>query len=197
MSQHDYDIANQTAPNFRADLNLALKALASQSSGASAPTTTYANMMWYDETNNQLKQRNEANNAWIVVGTYDQTGNTFKPSGALTPGETTAQALGTSGFTATSDNDGTISSGTYTPTPNGGNMKHYTNNGAHTLAAPSASGDYTLTIHITNSASAGAVTMSGFTKSDGDAFTTTNGHKFFVFVVKQNGSVYANVKALQ
>ena len=77
MSQHDYDIANQTASATRSDLNLSLKALASQSSGATAPSTTYANMPWYDTATNLLKMRNEANDAWITLGTLDQSGNTF------------------------------------------------------------------------------------------------------------------------
>lgn len=79
MSQHDFNIANQGFPAFRSDLNNALAALASNSSGASAPTTTYANQLWYDETNNILKIRNEANSAWISIGTLDQTTNVFSP----------------------------------------------------------------------------------------------------------------------
>ena len=54
MSQHDYDIANQTFPNTRSDLNLALKGLASTSSGTSAPSTTYANQFWLDTSSNTL-----------------------------------------------------------------------------------------------------------------------------------------------
>lgn len=81
MSQHDFDIANQTAPNTRADLNLALKALASNSSGASAPTTTYANMIYYNTSTNILYKRNEADSAWITLGTVDESLGTFTPSG--------------------------------------------------------------------------------------------------------------------
>ena len=65
MANHDYNIANQTAPNFRADLNNALLAIVSTNSGSSAPSTTFANMLWYDTTNNQLKMRNELI-AWIA-----------------------------------------------------------------------------------------------------------------------------------
>lgn len=83
MSQHDFDIANQTASVTRSDLNLALKALASQSSGASAPATTYANMMWYDTTNNLLRMRNESNTTWITLGTLDQVANTFAANVAI------------------------------------------------------------------------------------------------------------------
>jgi hypothetical protein len=74
MSQHDFDIANQTASNARADINSALKALVSNSSGGSEPATKYANQFWYDTTNNILKLRNEANSAWLSVGYIDQTG---------------------------------------------------------------------------------------------------------------------------
>jgi len=101
------------------------------------------------------------------------------------------------GFTATEDNDGTISSGTYTPTPVGGNFKRIINGGAFSLAAPSAAGDYTLCIQISNNATAGAITLSGFTRTGGDAFTTSNGHKFFVFITRVNGFTSASVQALQ
>lgn len=77
MAQHDYVIDNQTAPNFRADLNNALAAIVSTNSGSSAPSTTYANMMWYDTTADILKMRNEADDTWINLGTLDQVANTF------------------------------------------------------------------------------------------------------------------------
>lgn len=71
MSQHDYVIDNAAGATVRADLNSALQALASLSSGASAPATTYAGMLWADTTSNVLKQRNTGNSAWIIVGTLD------------------------------------------------------------------------------------------------------------------------------
>ena len=73
MSQHDFSIANQTASSARTDINNALQALASCSSGATAPSTTYANMLWYDTANNTLKIRNEADSAWLSVAYVDQT----------------------------------------------------------------------------------------------------------------------------
>jgi hypothetical protein len=78
MSQHDFDIANQTASSARADINNALQALASLSSGNAAPTTPYANMLWYDTGTNILKMRNEANSAWISVGYLDQGSSAFR-----------------------------------------------------------------------------------------------------------------------
>ncbi len=67
MSQHDFSIANQTSLSARTDINNGLQALASNSSGTSAPSTTYANMFWYDVTNNILKIRDETDSSWIDV----------------------------------------------------------------------------------------------------------------------------------
>ena len=78
MSQHDLDIANQTFPNTRSDLNLALKALGSNSSGTSAPSTTFANQFWYDTANNIFYIRNEDNDANITVMALDQSNNTVE-----------------------------------------------------------------------------------------------------------------------
>lgn len=103
----------------------------------------------------------------------------------------------TGGYTTTSVDDGTKSSGTYTPSPSGGNMRRIVNGGAFTLAAPTASGDYTMVIQMTNSATAGAVTVSGFSKVTGDAISTTSGHDFFVFITKCNGFTSASIQALQ
>jgi len=47
MSQADLVVANQGFPAFRADLNAQLQALGSLQSGATAPSTTYANMFWF------------------------------------------------------------------------------------------------------------------------------------------------------
>ena len=79
MSQHDFEIANANAAPARADINNALQALASSSSGASAPSTTYAGQIWIDDNNNLLKIRNKANSAWITVGEFDQTNSRFNP----------------------------------------------------------------------------------------------------------------------
>lgn len=73
MSQHDFDIANQGFAAFRADLNNALKALGSVSSGTEAPTTTYANQLWYETDTNILHIRDEANSAWLDLMTINQT----------------------------------------------------------------------------------------------------------------------------
>ena len=78
MSQNDLVISNQAFPATRADITSALQALGSTNSGPSAPSTTYANMMWYDTTSHILKLRAEANDVWINIGYVDQSSDTFK-----------------------------------------------------------------------------------------------------------------------
>jgi hypothetical protein len=91
----------------------------------------------------------------------------------------------TAGFAHTPDNDGTQSSGTYTPDQDGGNMKTIVNGGAFTLAPPVD--DCCIILKITNNGSAGAITTSGFTGVFGDAFTTTDADKFMCTIVKLDG----------
>lgn len=83
MAQHDYVIDNQSAPLARADINAALQAIVTQNAGASAPATTYADMFWYDTTNNQIKKRNEANSAWITLGTINEATGKFDPNNSF------------------------------------------------------------------------------------------------------------------
>ncbi len=73
MSQHDYDIANASGAAVRADMNLLFAAIASNNSGATAPSTMFADMWWFDTATNLLKQRNEANSAWITAVEKDAT----------------------------------------------------------------------------------------------------------------------------
>jgi len=77
MSQHDFVIANQTANSARLDINSGLQALASNNSGDSEPSTTYANMWWYETDSNLLKIRNENDSAWINVAYVDQINSVY------------------------------------------------------------------------------------------------------------------------
>lgn len=96
MATHDYVINNQSAPNFRSDLNSVLQAIVTQNSSATAPATTYANMFWYDTANNQLKKRNEADSAWITLGTINEGLGTFTPSGSSPSQDQSVWNTGTS-----------------------------------------------------------------------------------------------------
>lgn len=73
MSQHDMNLANADGATFRGDLNAALTALVGLSSGATAPSTTFAYMWWADTTTGLLKIRNGANTGWVTVGTLAST----------------------------------------------------------------------------------------------------------------------------
>ena len=97
MSQHDFNIANQSFPATRTDLNNALVALASNSSGDAEPATKYANQWWYETDTNTLKLRNEANDAWISIAVLDQSGNAVQSitTAGLTLGSTAISATGT------------------------------------------------------------------------------------------------------
>lgn len=77
MAQHDYDIANADGATVRADLNSLFEAIATRNSGATAPSTTFAFMAWFDTANNLLKMRNAANNAWVTVASL--VGTTWTP----------------------------------------------------------------------------------------------------------------------
>lgn len=104
----------------------------------------------------------------------------------------------TAGFRVTAYSGGTVSGSTYTPDAYNHNYQYYTNNGAHTLAAPS--NDCAIDILITNGASAGAITFSGFTVASGntgDALTTTNTNKFLVSIRRVNSVATYTIKALQ
>ena len=96
MSQHDFNIANQSFPATRTDLNNALVALASNSSGDAEPATKYANQWWYETDTNTLKLRNEANDAWISIAVLDQSGNAVQSitTAGLTLGATAISATG-------------------------------------------------------------------------------------------------------
>jgi len=101
----------------------------------------------------------------------------------------------TVGYTATPHDEGTVTTGTFTPDMTEGNLQQYINGGAHTLAAPSGEG--TMIIQVTNNASAGTITVSGFTDQDGDSLTTTDGDDFFLYIAVINGFSTLTVKALQ
>lgn len=105
----------------------------------------------------------------------------------------TTSAL-TAGFTSASVSAGTKSSGTYTFDPTAGAVQHATNGGAHTFAPPATMGAWML--DYVNNASAGAITTSGWTKVDGDPFTTTNGNSFRCMISVGNQGSYLSVKRM-
>lgn len=101
----------------------------------------------------------------------------------------------TGGAHVTSLDLGTITSGTVTPDPGDRPMQHYTNGGAHTLAPGSNPGTYVL--DIVNNSSAGAITVSGWTKVAGDPFTTNGGDAFRCHCSVGNAGSLIVVQAMQ
>lgn len=91
----------------------------------------------------------------------------------------------TGGASITAKSHGTITTGTLTVDKADCPMQRYTNNGAHTLAMDTGTGSTTLL--ITNAASAGTITLSGFDIITGDSFTTTNGHMFRCVLERWDG----------
>jgi hypothetical protein len=117
----------------------------------------------------------------------------------ITAGQPTAtQDLTSAGIVATAANDGNKASGTYTPSPVGGNFKRITCSGSFTLAKPTVSGDYNLVIQMTVSSGTPTVTLSGFSKTAGSSLTSlANGSDYLIYITKVNGFTFANVVALQ
>ena len=61
-------------------MNSALQALATNSSGAAAPATTYPYQFWYETDTNIFRMRNAADSAWINIFTFDQGAGTWSTS---------------------------------------------------------------------------------------------------------------------
>ena len=123
MAQHDYVIDNQSFPATRTDINNVLLAISSTNSGTSAPSTTYANQLWYDTTNNKLYIRNEDNDAWIPLFLLDQSNDV---AGTLATEIDVEDASGTD----TAGTALTIKGGAGTGTGAGGSIIFQTADGA-------------------------------------------------------------------
>ena len=101
MSQHDYDIANGTGAAVRADINNVLQAIASNNSGSSAPSATFASQFFADTTAGVLKLRNTANNGYV---------NLFNLDGSLVADKVVTASIADNAVTAAKIADGQINS---------------------------------------------------------------------------------------
>lgn len=96
-------------------------------------------------------------------------------------------------YTSTSLGTG---SATVTPSVTNGSFQYITNNGAFTLAAPAST--CRIDLMVTNGASAGTITFSGFrVGTTGDALDTVNGHIFIITIKKISTIATYVIKALQ
>jgi hypothetical protein len=166
MSQHDFNIANQGFPGFRSDLNNALVALATLSSGATAPTATFAYQHWVDTSTSPptLKIRNGTNDGWISVTLLNSSTNVSTPV-IITQ--------------STSDNSTNPASTAY--------VINRIANDAPTKTGTGASG--TWGINITGNASGNAATATTAASATNIAFATKEAglDEQAQFVVKKNG----------
>jgi hypothetical protein len=106
-----------------------------------------------------------------------------------------ADQVVTGGVRVTSLDLGTpVAASTVTLDPGDRPLQHLTNNAAFTLAPGANAG--TLVLDITNGASAGVITTSGWTKVVG-AFATTNAFKYRCTCSVGNGGSLLTIQALQ
>lgn len=116
FSQHDMTADNGSGATVRADYNLALKALASLSSGATAPATTFAYQPWADTTSGLLKQRNAANTSWLVRDSLAEAFVTSRSSNTiLAASDYKKPFVATSSFTQTLTAAATLGDGWFVP----------------------------------------------------------------------------------
>lgn len=134
-----------------------------------------------------------------ISGIFQVGGNamTFPASAATLAALTVADQTLSGGANVTSDNLGTLTTGTTTIDCGARPLQYFTDNGTFTLAAPTHDGSCALL--MTNGASAVVPTFSGFTvgSNTGDTITTTNGNKFILSIIRVNSVATYLVKALQ
>lgn len=134
MSQHDLDLANAAGASFRSDLNLALVALGTLQSGATAPATTFAYMLWADTTAGLLKQRNAANSGWLVRGALAESFVLSRSSNTILAGADLGKAIiATAAFTQTLTAAATLGDGWFCDYNAGGFSIILDPNGAETI----------------------------------------------------------------
>jgi hypothetical protein len=140
-----------------------------------------------------------ANDATAIFQVQDHngTGNfTVTGAGIVTCAKVSATSALSSGFRSAIFSNGTIASGTLTPSLANGNEQSYTNNGAHIFSPPSVSAGerVRMCVTVTNGASAGAIDTTSFTKRDVGAYGTTSGQSFDFFLQVENG--FSSIKAV-
>ena len=102
MSQADGVIQNGTGSSVRVDLNNNFSALFTNSEGSTAPAATFECQFWADSgSDNALKIRSTANDAWYTIGSLDTanlglatlSGPTFTGGVSIIDGTASAPAI--------------------------------------------------------------------------------------------------------
>lgn len=164
------DALISSAPGALDTLDELAAALGDDANFASTVTTALANRLRFDAA--QTLSGGEKTQAQQNIGL-----DTAVKSDA------TAQI--SKGYTLAPNDLGNKNAG-WTIDPTLGNTQYMTNTGAHTITAPA--NDCRVEIEVTNSATAGSLSFSGFTGSiKGEAYNTTNGNAFTLVVRRTNG----------
>jgi hypothetical protein len=112
MSQHDYDIANQSFPAFRTDLNNVLGAINTSNSGSSRPSGAVAGTIWLDTSGGVTAHilKFYDGGADIDLATINTTANTvnFSDSALDLITDTTPQLGGQLDVNGNAIGDGTL-----------------------------------------------------------------------------------------
>jgi len=152
MAQHDYDIANQSFPSFRSDLNSVLEAINTSNSGTSRPSSAVAGTIWLDTTSAStptLKFYDGSDD--ISLATLDYTANTVNWLDSTVTISSLSQDLDVNGNSIISSANGNISitpdgtgkviiDGLSYPTADGTADQVLTTDGAGNLTFADASG---------------------------------------------------------
>jgi hypothetical protein len=147
MAQHDYDIANQSFPAFRTDLNNVLEAINTSNSGTSRPSGAVAGTIWLDTSGGVtaylLKFFDGTDD--ITMGTINTTANTinFSDSALDVVTDLTPQLGGQLDVNGNAIGDGTLELLKFVETASAVNEFTITNNATGNNPILSATGDDT------------------------------------------------------
>ena len=144
MAQHDMNIANQSFPDFRTDLNNALSSINSMHSGTSRPSGAVAGTMWLDTTSASspvIKFFDGSDD--ITFATVDYSANTinFSDSASDLVGDTTPQLGGQLDVNGNAIGDGTLELLKFIETASAVNELTITNSATGNSPELSATGD--------------------------------------------------------
>jgi hypothetical protein len=148
MAQHDYNIANQSFPSFRTDLNNVLSAINTSNSGTSRPSGAVVGTIWLDTTSATtptLKYYDGADD--ISLATLDHSANTVNWLDNSVSfdivNDTTPQLGGQLDVNGNSIGDGTLELLKFVETASAVNEFTITNNDTGNNPILSATGDDT------------------------------------------------------
>jgi len=189
MAQHDYVIANASGATVRADINSMALAISSNNSGSSAPSTTYAYEFWIDTTNNLLKLRNAANNAWLTMPLSITADNTVDINGGTIDGTNVgASSAGTGAFTtlaasgATDLNSTVAISGTVSLDGSANELRFYEGSNYVGFEAPALAADQIWVLPTADGSASQVLTTNGSGtlswSSAGGAWTEGSGNVY-------------------